>query len=224
MCAGVTIATPLGPLEIAVEVDGAARVAPARCSPLPGGAEVVVWPHVGGLVVDALVTPMTAPAQPESDPPDACSWGVEWRLHAAVDTAALTISALLVGEASPSLLGGDEDLITAEFFTEDWVLAIGGPDEEFLSRLAGEGLQPFSWRNLPMPAEDPALGRGLVWRLPGLSTSETGRVHLAVAWCRTGHPASDNAPRLAVDTRPSRIRTAAGVTSRREERRAARGT
>lgn len=124
----------------------------------------------------------------------------------------------------PSELAGDEDLITAEFFTTDWVLAIGGPDEDFFLRLAGEGRQPASWRDLRMPVEDAAGGRGLVWRLPGLSAFETGRVHLAVAWCRTGHPGSDNAPWLAVETQPSEIRSAAGVASPHEERRAARGT
>lgn len=222
----VTIATPLGPLEIAVEVDGAPEGGPPRRSRLDGGAEVVVWSDVGGLVVDALVTPVTPFADAPMDLPETRMWGVEWRLHAATDTCDLTISALLAESdgVAPSSLGGDEDLLIAEFCTADWVLAVGGPDEEFLSRLADEGRQPASWRALLPPVDDPAGGRGLAWRLPALSAGGTGRVHVAVAWCRTGHPRSDDAPGLAVDTSPAALRIAAGVATPHELRRAARGT
>lgn len=151
MGAAVTIATPLGPLEIAVEVDGASADSPPRRSRLEGGAEVVVWSDVGGLVVDALVTPVAPFVWAPMDLPETHMRGVEWRLYAAVDTTALTISAVLADEVVPSWMSGDEDLVTAEFLTADWMLAMGGPDEESLARLAGEGRQPTSWRDLRMP-------------------------------------------------------------------------
>lgn len=226
MSASLRIATPLGPLEVVVDggdgVDGVAGT--PRESLLPSGARVLVWQESGGLVVDALATKIKPSDTAGEAPPEMDLWGIEWRLHALTSTGDLTVSALLPKDAVTGWHEGDENLVTVLFDTPDWVLAIGGPDEEWLSQLAGAGRLPASWRELRAPEADTSAGRGLVWRLGALKASESARMHVAVAWCRTGHRSGVDAPAMAVDVSPSDIRTAAGVVTRTEARRGARGT
>lgn len=224
MSATVSIATPLGALSAVVHVDGTPSRDPSRQSTLPTGARVLVWPDVGGLVIDALVTRVAPFPAASLDLPETQMWGVEWRLHAVKETADITASALLPQGVVPGCIGGDENLVTAEFVTPEWVLAIGGPDEDSLARLVAEGREPASWNDVRMPSEDASAGTGLIWHLPALSGGDAARLHVAVAWCRAGHPRSEDAPWLAVDTSPSAIRTAAGVVTLAEPRREARGT
>lgn len=223
MSASVSITTPLGPLEIVVDSGDGLPLTP-RESVLPSGARVLVWEEPGGLVIDALATEITPFELAAMDLPETHLWGIEWRLHAVTNTADVTVSALLPRDVVTGSPGGDQNLITADFSTPDWVLAIGGPDEDWLSQLAGEGSQPKSWRGVRAPDNDVGAGRGLVWQLPALRATESARVQVAVAWCRAGHPLSADAPAMAVDVSPSAIRTAAGVVTRTEARRQARGT
>lgn len=183
---------------------------------------MVVWPDPEGLVIDALVTPVKPFGDAPTDMPHTYMWGIEWRMYATVDTSGLTFSAGLPGDVPAGSQSGDEHLVTLEHDTAEWHLAIGGPDEELIAQQADAGRQPASWRAIP-PVSSESL-RQVVWRLPPLQAGEMGRLYVAVAWCRTGHPRSDDAPWLAVDTSPSALRIAAGVPSRHEARRSMRGT
>lgn len=222
MGAAVSIATPLGPLRVAVDAPGEPARAPFRRSILPSGVQVIVWSDVGGLVVDVLVTAMQPFAGTPMDLPPTDMWGVEWRLHAPASTTEVTVSAQLLDDEVHGVVGGDENLSSVEFFTPEWVLAVGGPDTGWLSEQAHEDRQPASWRCAPVQVD--VGDDGLLWRLSPLEATETARLHVAVAWCRTGHPGSQSAPSLAVDTAPSAIRESAGVVSRTERRRRAHGT
>ncbi|WP_298457624.1 hypothetical protein [uncultured Cellulomonas sp.] len=129
MGATVSIATPLGPLRAGIDVAGATRQDPSRQSTMATGAQVLVWADVGGLVVDALTSRVAPFAGATLDLPETQMWGIEWRLYAARKTTDITVFALLPDDVASGSIGGDEGLVTSEFATADWSLAIGGPDE-----------------------------------------------------------------------------------------------
>ena len=220
--ATIRIDTPLGLFRAEVRSGDDHGSAEPRRSRLPSGAEVVVWPDVAGLVIDALVTPVIPFADQMTDMPHTHMWGIEWRLYSPIGTSELTVMAGLSDGAPAGSQSGDEHLVTLEHSIPEWFLAIGGPDEELLAQQADAGLQPASWRAAPSVSSESL--HDIVWRLPPLRAGEMGRLHVAVAWCRAGHPRSDDAPWLAVDTSPTALRIAAGVPSPHEDRRLLRGT
>lgn len=198
---------------------------PASASELSGGARALAWPDVGGLAVDVLVTRPLLYVHPSSraDFPETLWCAVELRLRALTDTGGVHVAARIADDAVPGERSSGENLVAVQISTPEWELAIGGPDEEALLAQAEADGQPASWTAEPprgsgwgawaTASTTPGrrISRGLTWDLPALRATESTRLHVAVAWCRAGHPGSGDAPWFAVDVTSADIRAAAGL-------------
>lgn len=210
-----SIETPLGPLALAFACgDEATDGRPASSTSVDGACRRWAWDDVGGARVELLVTSYEWSQQGSSFTLTGAV-GAVWRWTSERATQAVTIQAALPLVGSPN---NGECLEANDFETPDWLLVVGGPDDDCLGRDVEAGVLPASWRGLLRAGEWGTgfgavnLGPGtLAWRLPGGSPGDTAVHHVAVAW-RPNDGVEDQAigPWLAVDTTVQALLRAAG--------------
>lgn len=208
------IATPLGPLAVALTCGGVPLAVPSATSVLPSGARTARWDDVGGLVVDALVVPYSYSGDLLEHPRCTC-WGIEWRLHARADTGPVLLAAQLPDTAE-GVPGGGWHVVTTEFEDADHALAVGGPGYDAFEDEIDAGLQPSSWRGSfgwQKPGGAQSEPRGLTCALPGLLAGESAATHIAVAWTRLGPEKAVDATGWAVDVTRAGLRQDAQIGS-----------
>lgn len=165
-------------------------------------ADLWRWPELSGLRVELVLTGFRWPDGPSELAVDA-AFGAVWTWTAVRDCDVVLIEATLPHDGSPA---NGECLEAREFETPEWVVAVGGPDDDCLGHEVETGRQPASWRGLLRPdcwdTDYGAVDRGpgtLAWLFPGLRAGETAVHHVAVAWKRNpGDEQQDVAPWLAV--------------------------
>ncbi|MFS0699050.1 HEAT repeat domain-containing protein [Cellulomonas sp. 179-A 4D5 NHS] len=208
------IATPLGPLALRLTCGGVPLGVPSASSVLPSGARTARWDDVGGLTIDVLVVPYSYDSVLLEHPRCTC-WGIEWRLHARIDTGTIRVHAQL-SDGMEGVRGGGWHLAATLFADPDHALAVGGPAHDAFDDELVAGLQAPSWRGSFSGQTPPSYGaeanlRGLGWLLPGLRAGESAATHVAVAWTRLGPEKADDATECAVDITRASLRRDAGV-------------
>ncbi|GEA86741.1 HEAT repeat domain-containing protein [Cellulomonas cellasea] len=208
------ITTPLGPLALSLTCGGVPLGVPTATSVLPSGARTARWDDVGGLTVDALVVPYSYDSDLLEHPRCTC-WGIEWRLHARVDTGTIRVQAQLP-DSMEGVRGGGWHLAATQFEDAEHVLTVGGPEQDAFDDELAAGLHAPSWRGSFSGRTPPYHGseanpRGLGWLLPGLLAGESAATHVAVAWTRLGPEKADDATEWAVEITRATLRRAAGV-------------
>ncbi|WP_448612863.1 hypothetical protein [Modestobacter sp. URMC 112] len=142
------------------------------------------------------------------------SWGAVVDISAREPSPPLELVASLDGGASGEPAFG-QYLACYTFETSQWVLSVGGPDDDLFELQVEEGVLPSDWRGLIRDAADPPTGYGffsrrpdeLGWSLPPVPPGATVTTHAAVAWTPQGDE-SDVATWYAVPTSAEQLRHA----------------
>ncbi|HWH28212.1 MAG TPA: hypothetical protein VNU26_04485, partial [Mycobacteriales bacterium] len=123
-----SIETPLGQLLLRLRCGDISTDEASRDT--DDGRRRWIWSDVGGVRVELLVTPFPWPADGATGRLSG-SVGAVWRWTALRDTEYVTIEATMPGHGSPN---NGECLEALEFESSDWVLDVGGPDDDCLGR------------------------------------------------------------------------------------------
>ncbi|MET8629633.1 hypothetical protein ABZW30_38890 [Kitasatospora sp. NPDC004669] len=180
------IATPLGALTFATEINGCELPAtPLRAFRLPSGAVVSRWSTSSADVETGLGRYVEEPIGPVELTD---CWALLWRVSARVALPGVVVTATLPvgaqGVANPG-----QGIAAVEFDADDVRLSVGTRDEEDLC--AGPGAPPrwesllpqvYKRRHWPHWGVNVFENRGLRWQLPELAAGEQCDLSFAASW------------------------------------------
>ncbi|MBD8058006.1 hypothetical protein IC607_03380 [Cellulomonas sp. JH27-2] len=209
-----TVATPLGEITLACDVEDVRFPAPVRRPLRTGSAQT--WSVSGVVDVTLVVAHVDSRLADYGEPLDDFV-GAVWMVVAHAPVGPTTITSRLAGKGRGGI-ESDEGLCAVTYERGGVALAIGTHDDDVLARRVRDQPRvdalPRQWGQLLTPDSGPPTdfgtgfdGATLVIRLPPMPPQGRADIHVAVAW---GPDRDDDAPWLAVDGHsPTSILTAA---------------